>query len=114
MELRDGDVGLVDEEEVVLGEVVEERGRGLAGETTGEVAGVVFDAVAVAYGFDHLEVEAGALVDALGLDETALGFEVFFPPLHLFEDGGDGGGFALGLDDVVGLGVDGETGVLLP
>ena len=88
VELRDGDVGLVDEEEVVLGEVVEECGWGLAGEAAGEVAGVVFDAVAVAYGLDHLEVEAGALVDALGFDETALGFEFFFPPLHLFEDGG--------------------------
>jgi hypothetical protein len=96
VELRDGDVGLVDEEEVVLGEVVEERGWGFAGEAAGEVAGVVFDAVAVAYGLDHLEVEAGALVDALGFDEAALGFELFFPPLHLFEDGGDGGGFALG------------------
>ena len=113
VELRDGDVGLVDEEEVVLGEVVEECGWGFAGETAGEVAGVVFDAVAVAYGLDHLEVEAGALVDALGFDEAALGFEFFFPPLHLFEDGGDGGGFALGLDDVVGLWVDGEAGVLL-
>ena len=113
VELGDSDVGLVDEKEVVLGEVVEEGGRGLAGQTGGEVAGVVLNAVAEAYGLDHLEVEAGALVDALGLDEAALGFELLFPPLHLGEDGGDGGGLALGLDDVVGLGIDGEAGVLL-
>ena len=68
VELRDGDVGLVDEEEVVAGEVVEQGGRGLAGETAGEVAGVVLDAVAVADGLDHFEVEAGALMDALGFD----------------------------------------------
>ena len=38
VELGDGDVGLVDEEEVVAGEVVEERGWRLAGEASGEVA----------------------------------------------------------------------------
>ncbi len=54
VELRDGDVGLVDEEKVVLREVVEECGWGFARETAGEVAGVVFDAVTIAYGLDHL------------------------------------------------------------
>ncbi len=114
VELGDGDVGLVDEEEVVAGEVVEERGRGFAGEAAGEVAGVVLDAVAVADGLDHFEVEAGALVDALRLDEAAFFFEVGLPltPVSV-EDGVDGGGFALGLDDVVGLGIDGEAGVFL-
>ena len=68
VELGDGDVGLVDEDEEVAGEVVEECGWGLAGEAAGEVAGVVLDAVAEADGLDHFEVEAGALVDALGLD----------------------------------------------
>ena len=87
VELRDGDVGLVDEEEVVAGEVVEECGRGLAGETAGEVAGVVLDAVAVAYGLDHLEVETGALVDALGFDEAAFCFELGPPLDDLGEDG---------------------------
>ena len=113
VELRDGDVGLVDEEEEVAGEVVEQRGRRLAGEAAGEVAGVVLDAVAVADGLDHLEIEAGALVDALRLDQAAFRFELGLPLVELVEDGVDGGGFALGLDDVVGLGVDGQAGVLL-
>ncbi len=52
-------------------------------------------------------------MDALGFDETALGFEFLFPPLHLFENGGDGCGFAFRLDDVMGLGVDGQARVLL-
>ena len=74
MELGDGDVGLVDEDEEVAGEVVEQGGWGFSGEAGGEVARVVLDAVAVADGFDHLEVEASALVDALGLDEAAFFF----------------------------------------
>ena len=69
--------------------------------------------MAVADGLDHLEVEAGALVDALGLDEAAFFFELGFPVAELGEDGVDGGGFALGLDDVVGLWVDGEARVFL-
>ena len=62
----------VDEEQKVAGEVVEQGGRRLAGQAAGEVARVVLDAVAVADGLDHLQVEAGALVDALGLDQAAL------------------------------------------
>ena len=77
------------------------------------MAGVVFDAVAEADGLDHLEVEAGALVDALGLDEAAFLFELGFPVGELGEDVVDGLVFAVGRDDVVGLGVDGEAGVLL-
>ncbi len=72
VELGDGDVRLVDEEQVVAGKVVEQGGRRLAGEPAGEVARVVLDAVAVADGLDHLEIEAGALMDALRLDEAAL------------------------------------------
>ena len=113
VDLGDGDVGLVDEEEEVAGEVVEQGGWGLAGEAAGEVAGVVFDAVAVADGLDHFEVEAGALVDALGLDEAAFLFELGFPVGELGEDVVDGGVFAVGGDDVVAFGVDGEAGVLL-
>jgi hypothetical protein len=90
VELRDGDVGLVDEEEVVAGEVVEQGGRGFAGEAAGEVAGVVLDAVAVADGLDHFEVEAGALVDALRLDKAAL-FRALSPTTRARRGWIDGG-----------------------
>ena len=53
VQLGDGDVGLVDEEEEVARKVVEERGWWLAREAAGEVARVVLDAVAVADGLDH-------------------------------------------------------------
>ena len=48
-------------------------------------------------------------------DSTRRAFvlELGFPLGELGDDGVDGGGFALGQDDVVGLGVDGEAGVLL-
>ena len=90
VDLGDGGVALVDEEEEVAGEVVEQGGRRLAGQAAGEVARVVLDAVAVAHGLDHFEIEAGALVDALGLDHAAFGFELGDPLVELGEDGVDG------------------------
>ena len=72
VDLRNGGVALVDEEQEVAREVVEQRGRRLAGQAAGEVARVVLDAVAVAHGLDHFEIEAGALMDALRLDHAAL------------------------------------------
>ena len=44
---------------------------------------------------------------------AAFVFELGLPLDELGEDGVDGGGFALGLDDVVGLGVDGQARVFL-
>ena len=113
VQLRDGDVRLVDEEEEVLGEVVEQRWRRFAGKTAGEVARVVLDAVAVTDGLDHLEVETGSLVNALRLDETALRLELLFPPFHLGDDGFGCGLLALGLNDIMRLRVDGKARVLL-
>ena len=66
--LRHGDVRLVDEQDVVVGQVVEQRPRRLAGLPAGEVARVVLDAVAEPDFAQHLQVEVGALVQALGED----------------------------------------------
>ena len=63
--------------------------------------------------FDHLEVETGALVDALGLDEPAFVLELGFPVGELGDDGVDGAGLAVGRNDVVRLGVDGQARELL-
>ena len=70
-------------EQGVVREVVEQRGRRLAGQAAGEMARVVLDAVAVADLADHLEVEHGALLEALRLDQLALLFEFGVPPLQL-------------------------------
>ena len=66
------DVALVGEDDGVVGDVLEEGRRRLAGLAAGQVARVVLDAVAGAGGLEHLEVEVGALLEALGLEQLAL------------------------------------------
>src|SRR5208283_3085744 len=79
LDLRDGDVGLVDEREEVVREEVEERVRGLPRATSGEVAGVVLDPRAVAGLPDHLEVVVDPSFEALGLDDPLLVLELLHP-----------------------------------
>ena len=55
-DLGDRLVGLVGEDEGVVGQVFEHGGRRLAGLPAGEVAAVVLDAVAGAGGGEHFEV----------------------------------------------------------
>ena len=74
VQLGHGLMGLVDEHQVVAGEVVEEGWGWFAGEASGEMAGVVFDAVAVADGFDHFQIKHGSLMNSLGFDYVALLF----------------------------------------
>ena len=64
-------MALVDEDEGVVGEIFEQGRRRLAGLAAGEVARIVLDAGAGAGGFHHLEVEQGALLEALGFEEAA-------------------------------------------
>ena len=70
--LRHADVGLVHEEQIVFGKIVEQAGRRLARLASVHVAGIVFDAVAVAQLLDHFEIELGTLFQALGLHQLAL------------------------------------------
>ena len=37
--------------------------------------GVIFDTVAIAHGSHHLQIEAGPLLDPLGLEQLAAAFE---------------------------------------
>jgi len=69
--------------------------------------------MAVAHGLDHFQVEAGALMDTLRLDQPPLGLQLLFPHGKFVEDGGDGGLLALRLDHVMGLGIDRQTRILL-
>ena len=73
--LGDALVALVDDDERVLGQVVEQRGRRLPGRAAREVARVVLDAVAVADLAQHLQVEHRALVEPLRLQQLALALE---------------------------------------
>jgi hypothetical protein len=65
-------VGFVGEDDGVVGDELEERGRRLARRAAGEVARVVLDPVAGARGLQHLEVEVRALFEPLRLQQLAL------------------------------------------
>ena len=71
VELGHGDVALVDEQDEVVGDVLEQRRRRLARRAAREIARVVLDPGAGPGRLDHLQVEGGALLDALGLERLA-------------------------------------------
>ena len=99
--LGQGHVGLVHEQDEVLGEVVQERGRRLPRGPAVQVAGIVLDAVAVAQLLDHLQVQLGALLQALGLHQLVGGREVAQPLAQLGADVGHGPGQVLPVGHVV-------------
>ena len=68
-QLADRDMALVDEHQGVLRQIVDQRRRGLARIAPGQVARIVFDALAEAQLDQHLQVEARALLDALRFDQ---------------------------------------------
>ena len=103
-QLRNGLMGLVNEQKKILRHVIEQRGRGFAGKSAGKMARIIFDAVAIADGAHHLNVKHGALPDALRFDVFALLLELRLPPGELFEDAADGALFLLGGQNVVGFG----------
>src|SRR6202795_4120981 len=109
-ELRDGLVRLVDYEEIVGGDVIEERGGRFAGQAAGKMARIIFDAVAIADGAHHFNIEERALYDALGLDDFSLAGELGLPPFELLVDGLDGALFLSGGHDVVRFGVNRGAG----
>jgi hypothetical protein len=64
--LGHGDVAFIHKNEKIFGEIIQQRRRWLAGQTAGEVPGIVLDAVAVTNLLDHFQIEERALFDALG------------------------------------------------
>ena len=82
-DLRHGDVALVGEDERVVGQVFEQGRRRLAGLAAGEIARIVLDAGAGAGRLQHLEVEHGALLEPLRLQQAAGVVELVEPLLQL-------------------------------
>jgi len=74
-DLRHGHVALVDKQQPVVGEVVQQGGRCLAGGATGQVPRIVFDAGAEAHFTEQLQVVHRALLEALGLEELVVGLQ---------------------------------------
>ena len=65
-DLRHGDVRLVHEEHEIIGEIVDERGRGLPGPASVQMQRIVLDAVAIAQFLDLLQVETWSAAPAAG------------------------------------------------
>ena len=102
VQLRHGLVALVDDEQEVVGEVVEQRERRLAEVAAVDVHRVVLDAVAVADLGHHLEVVLRAHPQPLGLEQLALLLEPGQPLLQLGLDLAHRPLHPLGAGDVVG------------
>ena len=85
-DLRHGDVALIDEDERIVGQIFEQGRRRLAGLAPGEIARIVLDAGAGAGRLDHLEVEQGALLQPLRLEQASGADELVEPLLQLLLD----------------------------
>ena len=79
-------MGLVHDEEEILGEVVDQALRPLPGLPAGEGARVVLDAGAVADLVQHLEIVLRAHLEPLRLEELSLGAELRQALLQLLAD----------------------------
>ena len=83
-------VRFINEHQVVLRHVIQQRRRRFAGQTAAQMPRIILDAVAVANGAHHLDVKHGALYDTLRLDEFSLLLHFFLPPPQLFLNAHDG------------------------
>ena len=112
-QLTDGDVALIDEHQRIRRQVIDERGRRLAGSCARQVPRVVLDALAEAQLLQHFQIEERALLQPLRLDELALGMKERQSVLQLGLDGvecaHDGGAWR----DVVRGRIDDEARDLL-
>jgi hypothetical protein len=75
-DLRHGLMALVDEQQGVLGQIFEKRGRRLARQAAGQETRIILDSGARARRGDHLKVEIGALLEPLRLEQLALGMKL--------------------------------------
>ena len=82
-DLRHGDMAFIDDQQRVFRQIFEQGRRRLAGVAAGEIAGIILDALAGAGGFHHFDIEGGALLQALGFQQFALGDEFVQPLFQL-------------------------------
>ncbi len=81
-----GLVAFVDEHQRIVRQIIEQRGRRFARQPSGKMPRIILDAVAVADLLHHFEIEHGALVQPLRLDQLALLFQLRTPPFQLRVD----------------------------
>ena len=80
-------MAFVDENQGIVGDVFEQGRRRLARLAAGEIARIVFDAGAGAGCLQHFEIELGALLQPLRLEQAARGVELVEALLQLVLDG---------------------------
>ena len=84
--LRNGLMRFVDDEQEILGEIIDQAFRPVARLASRQVTGIILHARTVADFLHHLEIVARALLEALGLEELPAAAEIFQPFLKLFFD----------------------------
>ncbi len=99
----------VDHQQRVGRQVVEQARRRLARRAAGEVARIVLDALAVADLGHHLDVELGALLQPLRLDQLVRAVQLLQPFLELGLDRFDRVQHGAARGHVMRAGVDGEA-----
>ena len=108
-DLRNGHVTLVDDQHRVARQVIEQAGRRLARCPPRQVARVVLDARAVTHLGHHLDIEQGALFQALRLYKLVPGAELDEPLPQLFLDLVENGQQSFPGRDVVRRREDGQA-----
>ena len=106
VDLRDGDVALVDHQQEVGREVVDQRPRSRASLASRQVTRVVLDPGAEADLAHHLEVEHRPLPKARRLQLPTFGAQLPYPHFHLRLDVGDRHKELVARRHVVGRGIE--------
>ncbi len=89
-DLRNGDVRFVNDEQIIVREKIEQRGRPRAGRAVGDVARIIFDAGAKAHFLHHFQVVFRAHLDALGFEQFAVLLKLRDAVAEFLADGEDG------------------------
>ena len=69
-------MAFVHHDQRIFRQIFEQGRRRLAGIAARQVAGIILDARTMAGGFQHFQIEGGALLDALGLKQFAFFLEL--------------------------------------
>ena len=93
--LGNGHVGLIHHQQKIFWEIIHQRERGLPRFPVVHVAGIILNAGTVTHLFHHFQIVIGTLLQTLGLQQLAIGFQLRQPlfqfradirhgPLHVF------------------------------
>ena len=82
-DLRHGLVAFIDEQQRVFGQILKQRGRRFTRQTPSEEARVILDPRAAPRCRNHLQIEIGALFEALMLEQFALRLQLLQPMREL-------------------------------